>query len=627
MLLEGSGTAPDITAHRGYRTGGRAGVPEAFKDYQRRPGLLISVNSPTGRSGYRLRPDRPRRGKDGKLRKYEQPARSPNMIDVHPSMHEAARDPSRELWVTEGENKADSLTSRGCCTVALFGVWGYAVPGTHGRELLPCWDHVALEGRDVRVVFDSDVVVKPGVQLALERLVGTLEARGARVLVVYLPDAEDGSKVGADDYLVAGGTVEGLRALAHPFEPGEAGRIRLSRDEELRADVGVLRRRWWGTDWARMVGTGERPNSMRGHTMRDLEHALIGWAARSGRVVEDGVLVEKVATRTLAEETATSRQTVMKALRHLEADSRLRRVEGDGAADEAGSYVLLTGRVTLDQKGERGAGEEGRVLSLRVASDPGGKGLHASPPVPRLRWSACRVEREATTEEVDGESIRRDRLRYWPIKRLGKIRGAVLDFLVAAGGKIPLEELGEVLRRRRGDLVRRKAKDRRRDGILVMLEDAGIVVVEGGVVSLAADWLEALDRELDLAGELEARRLQADKHAREREAFRNRRQVEPEKAPTEAEMDATREERRRRREAAFEEERRRPVSPLAAAIRDYLERNPRDADQAAGWLGLTAWTFDLYPDRPTPHESRGAVEELGGDGYRASLLRRSREAA
>jgi hypothetical protein len=41
------------------------------------------------------------------------------------------------------------------------------------------------------VVFDSDTLTNPGIQLALERLVALLEGRGANVYVVYLPEVGD----------------------------------------------------------------------------------------------------------------------------------------------------------------------------------------------------------------------------------------------------------------------------------------------------------------------------------------------------------------------------------------------------------------------------------------------------
>ena len=63
-------------------------------------------------------------------------------------------------------------------------------------------------------MFDSDVMSKKEVAAALVRLKAFLEHKGAKVKVIYLPDAENGSKQGVDDYLVSGHSVDELKALA-----------------------------------------------------------------------------------------------------------------------------------------------------------------------------------------------------------------------------------------------------------------------------------------------------------------------------------------------------------------------------------------------------------------------------
>jgi hypothetical protein len=188
MLYGGSGIAPGVAAERGYYTARRRSeVPEAFKDYQRKRGLVVPVFSPDMITrSWQLRPDKPRKDKKGRPLKYETPGGSEVILDVHPRMLEEVRCGSRELWITEGIKKADALTSRGLPTIGLIGVWNWQIDG----NLLPCWGHVRLKGRRVYIVFDSDVMVKEGVQLALERLVRALENRGAEVLVVYLPEEE-----------------------------------------------------------------------------------------------------------------------------------------------------------------------------------------------------------------------------------------------------------------------------------------------------------------------------------------------------------------------------------------------------------------------------------------------------
>jgi hypothetical protein len=189
MLSRDSGISGLIISGRGYWTATRRSQLDALKGYQRRvPALVIPTHSPDGiTTSLQIRPDRPR-VRNGKAIKYETPADTLCILDVHPSMLGQVRDPSTHLWVTEGVKKGDALASRGCCTVAIMGVWNWQ----RGGEMLRCWDHVALEDRTVFLAFDSDVMVKPEVQLALERLAEALEDRGAAVNVVYLPEVADG---------------------------------------------------------------------------------------------------------------------------------------------------------------------------------------------------------------------------------------------------------------------------------------------------------------------------------------------------------------------------------------------------------------------------------------------------
>ena len=118
------------------------------------------------------------------------------------------------LFVTEGARKADAAVSRELCCIDLL-VWNWR--GTNewgGKAALPDWDSIALNGRLVYIVFDSDVMLKVAVHTALRRLKAFLEQRGAAAAVIYLPPGEGGRKVGLDDYLVAGRTAADLLGLA-----------------------------------------------------------------------------------------------------------------------------------------------------------------------------------------------------------------------------------------------------------------------------------------------------------------------------------------------------------------------------------------------------------------------------
>ena len=107
------------------------------------------------------------------------------------------------------------LVSKGLCCVALLGVWNWRGSNEHGgKTALADWEYITLKGRRVYICFDSDVTTKPEVQAAMARLKAFLEQRGADVSVIYLPAGEGGAKVGLDDYLAAGHSVDDLLRLA-----------------------------------------------------------------------------------------------------------------------------------------------------------------------------------------------------------------------------------------------------------------------------------------------------------------------------------------------------------------------------------------------------------------------------
>jgi hypothetical protein len=182
MLIDESGIAPDVAGARGYRTIEKKVELKTlgFADRQcNPPGLLIPIYSPTGEIvNYQLRPDEPRIDKNGKSVKYETPSGSRMVLDVHPFARERLGNPVVPLFVTEGIKKGDALVSRGLCTVTLLGVWSWrGRNGDGGLTALAEWDYVALNDREVYIVFDSDVMLKPQVHKAMVRLIAFLESR------------------------------------------------------------------------------------------------------------------------------------------------------------------------------------------------------------------------------------------------------------------------------------------------------------------------------------------------------------------------------------------------------------------------------------------------------------------
>lgn len=222
-LLLDSAVAPHIAAARPYSTVIRAAGLERLgfaKSQRHAPALAIPVWNVHGdRATYQARPDTPR-VVDGKPLKYETVVGSRMTLDVPPAVRRDLGNPSIPLFITEGGRKADAAVSAGLCCIAVLGVWNWR--GTNewgGKTALPDWETIAFKdvagiGREVYITFDSDVMTKRPVFLALARLKPFLESRGAIVRVIYMPAGADGSKVGLDDFLAAGNGIDDLLALA-----------------------------------------------------------------------------------------------------------------------------------------------------------------------------------------------------------------------------------------------------------------------------------------------------------------------------------------------------------------------------------------------------------------------------
>jgi hypothetical protein len=372
-------------------------------------------------------------------------------------------------------------------------------------------------------------------------------------------------KTGVDDFLAAGHSVAELKMLARKFEPTDVGRVRMSRDDKLRAAVGYLQRRWREGDWMGFVGAGEKGNWQRGHTARDTMEAFIRLAAKSGKVDERGVVV-RVGLRHLSRLAAKSAPSVGHAAKHLEADGQLEILPPE-ARSKARKYRLLVPSAAFYSMEEGRAEGSGAEEGTRRC-----KGLRY-PSAPRLRWSSpatlgrlVRSVEGATGRNVTeaiGENIFAPP-DYRPYgKRLGPHRGAVLDTLEAAGGEMHLKELCEAMHRKRPWDVRRR--------ILQPLEEVGIIEMDGDVIRLAGEWLAQLDERREADGEIEQAERQAKKHRRQGESYRlylERQKHGTPKASADAVQRSHDLRDRRLREARKEEERRR--SPVPPALRELV---------------------------------------------------------
>jgi hypothetical protein len=189
-----------------------------FSAHQARcvPCMVFPSHTPDGRTLYQIKPDRPYRNEKGDVVKYMSPAGGNTGIGVLSQRVAELADVSVPLVATEGMKKMGAAETHGLLTLSFSGVWNWQRKNKETGERVPYpeWEQIALDGRTVYVAFDSDAMRKEDVHKALQALISYLGGRGALVKIVYLPDEDDGAKVGLDDYLAAGHTAEHLLSLA-----------------------------------------------------------------------------------------------------------------------------------------------------------------------------------------------------------------------------------------------------------------------------------------------------------------------------------------------------------------------------------------------------------------------------
>lgn len=308
-LVEGSAIDPAVIAERGYESIHRPtngdqrprqqlnalNIPGwATREDRYFPGLLIPMYGPTGqRVSCQWKPKLPV-PRDGKPMKYASPKGQTNRLDVHPRNRDKITDPTVELWITEGIKKADSLTSRGLCVVAITGVFNWRSQlGTLGD-----WEDVMLKGRTVTVCFDADARTNPNVLRAMVRLGRWLKSKDAEKIWYLITPAESHGKPakGADDFLAAGGTLEELAAARVSREPNPDTADDTFTDARLAETIAddVLTDRfiwvaglgwlaWDGRRWAHTtdVTVGE---AVRRYTLDRFAEVLAGMRTAAGQV-------------------------------------------------------------------------------------------------------------------------------------------------------------------------------------------------------------------------------------------------------------------------------------------------------------------------------------------------------
>ena len=140
--------------------------------------------------------------------KYLSPLGSANHLYLPPTLEKSVlADPKTPLVITEGEKKALRAVQDGIPCVATPGIWSWLGGESKGelldsQRILPDFDRIVWRKRLVTLLYDSDISPAHTGYSAYQRLAKVLEARGAIVRVLTLPNVVPDGKTGLDDFLV-----------------------------------------------------------------------------------------------------------------------------------------------------------------------------------------------------------------------------------------------------------------------------------------------------------------------------------------------------------------------------------------------------------------------------------------
>jgi hypothetical protein len=194
---------PDETLSLGEFYGSKPALKLNYYDISGNP----LPDHPTAPPYFRLRYLNQSEAKDGvKQLRYIQPAKTLPVAYYPRNAHwpTVATDVKRPIIITEGELKAAKACKEGFPTIGLGGVYSFKCK-EHGFDWLPSLESVLWLRRYVYICFDSDYKTNPMICKALQELSEALQARGAFVHIVTLPQLHGMGKVGLDDFLTAAG--------------------------------------------------------------------------------------------------------------------------------------------------------------------------------------------------------------------------------------------------------------------------------------------------------------------------------------------------------------------------------------------------------------------------------------
>ena len=171
--------------------------------------------------------------KPGKNIRYMQRSETPEAyLPSSVNWREVSLNPSTQIVFVEGEGKADCACKMGLICGGLGGVDSFQAMRA-GVELVDPLPRFVWKDRSVVICFDSDAENNPNIVRAQTRFAAALTARGARVVIMKLPQPPPGqldvlgrplTKYGLDDYLLSSGQgIEGFEdLLAEALPPSES---------------------------------------------------------------------------------------------------------------------------------------------------------------------------------------------------------------------------------------------------------------------------------------------------------------------------------------------------------------------------------------------------------------------
>ena len=513
--LEDRGVTLKVARAAGYWTASKPSeIPSAFATQRRRHPTLIAPHlSPDMETvSWQKHDDRPRMDK-GKPVKWASPKREKvrTVLSVHPWMLEEVRSGAKPLWVCEGLTRGHALAPFGIPAVTYAGCYAWQKDG----DPLACWEHVNLAGRLVYDVPDADARTNSQVQDTQATRVRYLESRGARVLVVRVPEVGGDEHAGLDDYLAADGDLEALIRDARPYVRVEVGRERLKRDEPLRLGVAMLRRG---------VEALESRKGAECTALSIARHLVEKWATTRGKPTKRGIEVSP-SVRQVAAGVRVGVGTVSRAFGHLEDEEGFLEKIAPSQGTKPASYLLLYpsggGSEFVEHMEEQGAsGKEGQEQVRQEETSLSER--ESSPSVLQTRGvvkSVADVEKLPplrnsklvhTWARKNGRRVVVDSHFVW---RYGKKREEIARYVIERAGA------DETKIHEKFGSPRSRLREFRRVWLQPMLND-GVLLRDGGRILPSPEWPKAVERVQAQTDEETDNRLQDARIADQQKAFR-----------------------------------------------------------------------------------------------------------